>query len=53
MIKIKRLLKTNKSKLLGYKKKLKNCKRKTVLKFLKYKWILLIQKFLKIPNIKL
>ena len=55
MIKIKRLLKTSKSTLLGYKKKLKNCKRKAVLKaikFLNYNWIFLIQKFLQIPNIR-
>ena len=53
MIKIKRLLKTSKSKLLGYKKKLKNCKRKAALKFLNYNGILLFQKFLQIPNIQL
>ena len=55
MIKIKQLLKTSKSTLLGYKKKLKNCKRKAVLKaikFLNYNWIFLIQKFLQIPNIR-
>ena len=42
-------------KLQSYKKKLKNCKRKAVLKvikFLNYNGILLIQKFLQIPNIQ-